>query len=266
MEERTFHGGTVVSFAPLPDPAATGTGGLSLREAGWEETTGLLYLASCQKGAGIDGRAAAYLKAGRPSIVAMCAPLLASGVVATLRRWDAKPTCIAPVVSNGRETVDPSGVPRAFADAIAAAGVGTVRELVCRRPGVKPLKGVRGVARAARLRGASFVSDEMRALLRSLNGYRLLVVDDDFYTGATLNDALRALREAAADLGIVVEIKGLALFRYTSSSHDTCTTDELHPSVRAARERSVQGFFGATGQQTPARARSRESIERKSDP
>ena len=35
-------------------------------------------------------------------------------------------------------------------------------------------------------------------LLRSLKGYRLLVVDDDFWTGATLNDAIRALREAAA--------------------------------------------------------------------
>ena len=66
---------------------------------------------------------------------------------------------------------------------------------------------------------------------------KLIVVDDDIYTGATLKELLRALRAEidARRLDIVVTtVEGVdtALFKIVDFPN-FCTTDRLHPTVVA---------------------------------
>nr|WP_274637856.1 phosphoribosyltransferase family protein [Microbacterium bovistercoris] len=93
-----------------------------------------------------------------------------------------------------------------------------VAELVARRAGLRPMRGLRGVRTVADQRGldrdarAANVAGSMRGRA-ALRGVRVLIVDDVVTTGATLTEAARALRAVGA------EVVGAATVAATGRRH-----------------------------------------------
>ena len=197
------------------------------------------FLASALRCCSVAGWAYSHLKNGKEGVAAACAALLETAARAT---WGAEPnTLVIPVVSGGRETPDPNGLPLLFAGAVAAGIDARMGCLVARRPGVAKLPSGSAAVRDAHLKDASFFTKAgLKVLEAAVRGgcRRLLFADDDVGKGATARDVINAARKALKHLHLdhlEIRIDFVVLFRVVDANYPDDLRDELDVPTHDAR-------------------------------
>ena len=240
-----FDGRPVVLFPGTENPGVEagppGKAGLAYQEG----EGGALFLLSLRAGAGVESRLWSLALDGWAPAIDALARVFAEREVGRLAGVvGPAPAYVACVASEAATRVI---VAMCAAAATATRGTAVAAGALLAQGGefVVPEFGASKAAERRHFADVCYVADP-DATLAAIGDRPVALVADVLRSGGALADGERALRAAASEASESLgEVKKLALFRRVSAFHNTNTTREIEPGLRASRDAGVRVFSAA---------------------
>ena len=217
------------SAAHFAVASATGQhgGGLDLRED--SNDSSVKYLLNLVDGAGLDAIVYDAFKAGDQGAADVVVSLLAPALRRDVAASDRDTTFV--LVAHHNDTVPREGdrTYELFDRATTGVARVSIDTTIAKRREVLDKAPKDRKEREAHHKDTIVVSDEA---LKLHNGKRLVVGDDDRWTGFTAQAVVDALRAAVRRLELNIEVETVVFARYVWGTRTTPTLSELAPCVR----------------------------------
>lgn len=236
---------TYTIVGALPPPRKAGTAGSTLRQSTETKTH---YLVNVNKGEPIGYTAVMHAYKGNTPGGAALVRKCAQAAVAT-PAFAGKTVALIPLASSFELEPSPESAPSRLAAACEACAkehgldwAVVPPATLARNRAVSKASVLDDAAKREHLKDIYVVPDHKLGLIRALEGKVALLVEDDEFTGASLDAAQRGLEDAMTRAGVNFEIERVVMARHKSYVQ-TSTMAELDAPTQALFQDVAFGIF-----------------------